>query len=80
MDLVIMKPTQKAFVDHLNVFDCSKVSDGASAIAVVSEEGLKKIGVDKKDAVEVVGWAQVIRNITGRSYRSCRIGCYSESG
>ena len=23
-----------AFVDHLNVYDCSKVSDGASAIAI----------------------------------------------
>ncbi|MCK7536976.1 MAG: hypothetical protein MZV63_41455 [Marinilabiliales bacterium] len=29
---------------NLNVFDCSKVSDGASAIAVVSEEGLMKCG------------------------------------
>ena len=37
-------PTRESFVDHLNVFDCSKVSDGAAAIAVVSEEGLKRIG------------------------------------
>jgi len=59
-----MKPNGAAFVDNLTVFDCSKVSDGASGIVVCSEEGLKKIGVDKKDAVEVVGWAQVIRNIT----------------
>ena len=59
-----MKPNGAAFVDHLTVLDCSKVSDGASGIAVCSEEGLKRIGVDKKDAVEVVGWAQVVRNIT----------------
>ena len=59
-----MKPNGKSFVDHLNIFDCSKVSDGASAIAIVSEEGLKRIGVDKKDAVEIVGWAQLTRNIT----------------
>lgn len=52
------------FVDNLNVLDCSKVSDGASAIAVVSEEGLKKVGIDKKDAVELVGWAQMERNLT----------------
>ncbi len=59
-----LKPNGAAFVDNLNVLDCSKVSDGASAIAICSEEGLKRIGVDKKDAVEVVGFAQVVRNIT----------------
>jgi len=59
-----MKPNGAAFVDHLTVLDCSKVSDGASGIAICSEEGLARIGVDKKDAVEVMGWGQVIRNIT----------------
>jgi acetyl-CoA acetyltransferase len=53
-----------AFVGDLNVLDCSKVSDGASAIAIVSEEGLERIGIPKSQAVEVVGWAQVERNIT----------------
>ena len=60
----ITEPNGKFFVDHLNVFDCSKVSDGASAIAVVSEEGLKRIGIDKRDAVEVIGWSQVEDDIT----------------
>ncbi len=59
-----LQPNGSAFVDNLNVLDCSKVSDGASAIAICSEEGLKKAGIDKRDAVEVVGFAQVIRNIT----------------
>nr|WP_320119550.1 beta-ketoacyl synthase N-terminal-like domain-containing protein [uncultured Marinifilum sp.] len=54
----------KRFVDHLNVFDCSKVSDGASAIAIVSEEGLKKIGKEAKDAVEVLGFSHVVADIT----------------
>jgi len=58
------KPAPKIFTDNLNFFDCSKVSDGASAIAIVSEEGLEKIGVPKSEAVEIVGWAQVERNIT----------------
>jgi len=58
-----LQPNGAAFVDNLSVLDCSKVSDGASAIAICSEEGLAKIGVDKKDAVEVCGFAQVIRNI-----------------
>lgn len=57
-------PNGKTFVDHLNLFDCSKVSDGASAILITSEEGLKKLGINKKDAVEVMGYAQLTRNIT----------------
>ncbi|MFH2141293.1 MAG: 3-ketoacyl-CoA thiolase [Bacteroidota bacterium] len=60
----MMEPIPKAFVDNLNFFDCSKVSDGASAIAVVSEEGLKRCGIDKKDAVEVIGLGQAEYDIT----------------
>ncbi len=59
-----MEPNGKAFVDNLNVLDCSKVSDGASAIVVCSEEGLKRIGVDKSEAVEVISFVQSVRNIT----------------
>ena len=60
----LTEPNPKSFVDHLNVFDCSKVSDGAAAIAVVSEEGLKRIGIAKADAVEIVGWGQVEADLT----------------
>ncbi len=56
-------PNGRAFVDHLNVFDCSKVSDGASAIAIVSEEGLKRIGIPPSQAVEIMGFAQVEENL-----------------
>jgi len=62
--LAISEPTPAAFVDHLNVYDCSKVSDGASAIAIVSEEGLKRLGISKHDAVEVVGFAHVQDDLT----------------
>lgn len=58
------KPDGRFFVDHLSVLDCSKVSDGASALVVTSEEGLARCGIAKKDAVEVIGMAQVERNIT----------------
>jgi len=60
----LSEPNPRTFVDHLNVFDCSKVSDGAAAIAVVSEAGLERIGVRKSDAVEVVGWGQVEADLT----------------
>lgn len=59
-----MVPNGKAFVDSLNVLDCSKVSDGASAIAILSEEGLERCGIPKDQAVRVVGYGQVERNIT----------------
>jgi acetyl-CoA C-acetyltransferase/acetyl-CoA acyltransferase len=59
-----MEPNGKFFVDHLNVLDCSKVSDGASGIAILSEEGLDRIGVDKSEAVEVVAAVQMVRDIT----------------
>ncbi len=59
-----MEPNGKFFVPNLNVLDCSKVSDGASGIAIASEEGLKKMGVDKSDAVEVVSFVQAVRDIT----------------
>jgi acetyl-CoA C-acetyltransferase len=64
ISLALTEPDPKSFTDHLNVFDCSKVSDGASAIAICSGEGLSRSGIAKKDAVEVAGWAQIVENIT----------------
>jgi len=62
--LALSEPNPKGFTDFLNVFDCSKVSDGASAIAICSEEGLAKAGIPQSEAIEVVGWAQIVDNIT----------------
>jgi acetyl-CoA acetyltransferase len=59
-----MEPNGNFFVDNLNVLDCSKVSDGASAIGIFSEEGLTKCGINKSDAVEIVGFATSERDIT----------------
>ena len=63
-ELGMMEPNPRGFVDSLNVFDCSKVSDGASAIAVVSEEGLKRTGIPKSQAVEIIGFGQAEEDIT----------------
>lgn len=57
-------PNPKVFLPNLNVFDCSKVSDGASALIIASEEGLQKIGIPKSKAVEVVGFGQSEGNLT----------------
>ena len=57
-------PNPKVFVEHLNVFDCSKVTDGASAVIVASEEGLKKLEVAKKDAIQVTGMGVAVGDLT----------------
>lgn len=57
-------PNPRGFVDNLSVFDCSKVSDAASSIALVSEEGLKRVGIPKSEAVEIIGFASMEEDIT----------------
>ena len=49
-------PDPKRFVPHLNLFDCSKVTDGAASLVVAGEEGLKKLGLKKEQAVELIGF------------------------
>jgi acetyl-CoA C-acetyltransferase/acetyl-CoA acyltransferase len=62
--LALTEPSPKSFTDHLNVFDCSKVSDGASGIAIMSEDGLKRAGIKMADVVEIVGWGHAVDDIT----------------
>ncbi|MGC4117986.1 MAG: hypothetical protein QM765_26240 [Myxococcales bacterium] len=62
--LGLTPPDPRSFTEHLNNYDCSKVSDGAAAAIVCSEEGLKKLGIERKDAVEVVGLGQAVADLT----------------
>lgn len=57
-------PNPRGFLEHLNVFDCSKVSDGGSALLMVSEEGMKKLGKTPQDCIEVIGYGHSVGNIT----------------
>ena len=66
-DLGMTKPNGSRFVDHLNLFDCSKVSDGASALALYSEEGLKKAGISKDKAIEIIAFDSSEGEITKAS-------------
>lgn len=43
---------------YLKVTDCSQVSDGASAMILASEEGLRKLGRAFSDVVEIIGLGQ----------------------
>lgn len=58
------EPDPRVFLDNLTALDCSKVSDGASAIAIMSEKGLKRCSIPVTEAVEVVGYGQVEEDIT----------------
>ncbi len=68
-----IEPNGKIFVEHLTVFDCSKVSDAASALAIMTEEGLKRCSIDKKDTVEVIAFAQAEDDITTQPEDSTRL-------
>ncbi len=61
-----MAPNPRGFCDHINVLDCSKVSDGAAALLAVSEEGLAKTGKKKSEAVRLVGLGHAVADLTAR--------------
>jgi len=46
----------KEYRDFMKVSDCSQVSDGASALLLVSEEGLRKLGKRASDVSEVLAY------------------------
>ncbi len=47
----------------MKMSDCSQVSDGASALIVVTEAGLKKLGKSESDAIELVGLSHTTGNL-----------------
>ncbi|HRZ49742.1 MAG TPA: hypothetical protein P5338_10145 [Bacteroidales bacterium] len=60
----MLKPNPITFTENINVFDCSKVSDGASGAAIVSEEGLRRCGIPLSEAVEIVGLGMAENDLT----------------
>ena len=48
---------------YMRLSDCSQVSDGASAMVLVSEAGLKKLGLTEADAVEIVGTGHAVASL-----------------
>lgn len=57
-------PNPKRFVPFLNYYDCSKVSDGASSIAILSEKGLRESGLTPDKAIEIIGIGEAEGDIT----------------
>src|SRR4029077_9550679 len=62
--LGMSEPNPSQFLPYLNLFDCSKVSDGAASIVIASEEGLKKLGIPRKKAVEIIALGEAEGDIT----------------
>ncbi len=51
------------FAPYVRLSDCSQVSDGASAVLLVSEKGLARIGQSEEDAVEIVGRGHAVASL-----------------
>ena len=62
--LGMTKPDPRTFLPYLNLYDCSKISDGASSLVILSEEGLRKSGIKPEDAIEIVSLGEAEDNIT----------------
>lgn len=48
---------------YIKMSDCSQVSDGASALFLVSEEGLRAAGKTPSDAIELVAYGQATASL-----------------
>lgn len=64
LGLGLTPPDKDSFLPYLNLFDCSKISDGAASLLILSEEGLKRSGIPKNQAVEIVGIGEAVSDIT----------------
>ena len=47
----------EALHPYLKMSDCSQVSDGASAVILVTEEGLARLGKSTSDCAELLSWS-----------------------
>lgn len=57
-------PDPNTFLPYLNLYDCSKVSDGAASLVVLSEEGVRKCGLSKHEVIEIIGLGEAEDDIT----------------
>lgn len=42
----------------LKTYDCSQITDGYAAIILATERGLRKLGIVRKECIEIAGWGQ----------------------
>lgn len=63
-ELGMTPPNPERFIPYLNFYDCSKVSDGASSLLILSEQGLRACGIDENAAVEIIAIGEAEGDIT----------------
>lgn len=44
----------------LKTYDCSQITDGYASLILATEEGLIRLGVDKRTCVQIAGWGQAV--------------------
>ena len=57
-------PNPQQFVPHLNLYDCSKITDGASSLFLLSEKGVKQCGLSADKLVEIIAIGEAEEDIT----------------
>ncbi len=55
--------SNEEFSPYLKVSDCSQVSDGASAMFLVSEQGLRDLGIPESQAVEILATGHAVSSL-----------------
>lgn len=63
-DAAMTPPNPERFLPHLNQYDCSKVSDGAASLILLSEDGLKKSDLRKEQVVRIVAIGESQGDVT----------------
>lgn len=48
----------------LKTYDCSQISDGYAGLLLATEEGLAKLGIPRRETVELAGWGQATDPLT----------------
>lgn len=64
LELGMTPPNSSQFLPYLNLYDCSKITDGASSILIASEKGLEKLGIPLSEAVEIISLGEAEGDIT----------------
>jgi acetyl-CoA C-acetyltransferase len=59
-DVMTISERNRYIIDGLplKTYECSQITDGYATLILATEEGLKKLGVSRADAVEIAGYAQ----------------------
>jgi len=55
--------SNEALNPYMKVSDCSQVSDGASALFLVSEDGLAELGIPRSQAIEIIATGHAVASL-----------------